>query len=288
MKQINTIPVRKILTAPTLWSGEAFSIRKLQNILNGEPVIHDLHRHDFFFILAVMNGAGVHEIDFKPYQVTDNSVFILRPGQVHRLELSGASNGFLLEFDPLFYQAKDIRAVQRWKKASVKNLCVSSKEQYTKLHMLLENIFIEQLDRQDGFVEAIVANLDLFFIEYVRLQRHPAIQDIDSGYAQDKFDELIALLETSIKDLKHVSQYANLLSLSNYQLNAITKTAVGKTVSDLIDEQIILESKRYLLATANQVKEVADSLGYDDPSYFVRFFKKHTGYTPDAFRKSFK
>lgn len=56
----------------------------------------------------------------------------------------------------------------------------------------------------------------------------------------------------------------------------------------MINEQIVLEAKRYLLATPNQVKEVANHLGYEDVSYFVRFFKKHTGHTPEAFRKNFK
>jgi AraC-like DNA-binding protein len=88
--------------------------------------------------------------------------------------------------------------------------------------------------------------------------------------------------------MKNVSHYADLLSLSPYQLNAITKASVGKTASDLITEQIILEAKRYLLATPNQIKDVADHLGYEDVSYFIRFFKKHTGHSPDAFRRNFK
>ena len=85
-----------------------------------------------------------------------------------------------------------------------------------------------------------------------------------------------------------MSQYADLLNLSPYQLNAITKASVGKTVAQLIDEQIILEAKRYLLATPNQVKDIAWDLGYEDVSYFIRFFKKHTGLSPDAFRKNFR
>jgi len=88
--------------------------------------------------------------------------------------------------------------------------------------------------------------------------------------------------------MKSASEYAKLLSLSSYQLNAITKGSVGKTVSDLINEQILLEAKRYLLATPNPVKDVADLLGYEDVSYFIRFFKKHTGHSPEAFRKNFK
>ena len=63
---------------------------------------------------------------------------------------------------------------------------------------------------------------------------------------------------------------------------------MGKTVSALINEQIILEAKRYLLATSGQVKDIADQLGYEDVSYFIRFFKKQTGYSPEAFRKNFK
>ena len=91
-----------------------------------------------------------------------------------------------------------------------------------------------------------------------------------------------------ITNLKQVSQYADLLNLSSYQLNSITKTTIGKAASVLINEQIILEAKRYLLATPNQVKDIADHLGFEDISYFIRFFKKHTGYSPEAFRKNSK
>jgi AraC-like DNA-binding protein len=79
-----------------------------------------------------------------------------------------------------------------------------------------------------------------------------------------------------------------MLNLSNYQLNAITKTTLGKTCSEVIDEYIILESKRNLLATSNQVTQIAFHLGYEDVSYFIRFFKKHTGYSPEAFRNNFR
>ena len=78
------------------------------------------------------------------------------------------------------------------------------------------------------------------------------------------------------------------MSLSAYQLNNITKTTLGKTASDVINDHIILEAKRYLLATSEQVNQIAYHLGYEDTSYFIRFFKKHTGKTPDAFRSNLK
>jgi AraC family transcriptional activator of pobA len=79
-----------------------------------------------------------------------------------------------------------------------------------------------------------------------------------------------------------------MLSMTPYQLNAITKGLLKKTVSELINEYIILEAKRLLVGTVNQVNQIADELGYDDPSYFIRFFKKQTGLTPEAFRQNFK
>jgi AraC family transcriptional activator of pobA len=160
---------------------------------------------------------------------------------------------------------------------------------FMKLHSILSNVFKEFATQQDGYIEAIKANLDPFFIEYVRQSHNPkTIKEAESGYIQERFEEFLHLLEVNIGSMNNVSRYADLLSLSSYQLNAITKASVGKTVSDLINEQIILEAKRLLLATPNQIKEIADYLGYEDVSYFIRFIKKHTGHSPDIFRRNFK
>ena len=277
---MKTIPVRHIAASPNLNNAGQFSIRTIEQMLNGNDLVHDLHKHNFFFILAIQQGKGMHEIDFIPHPINDHSVFILRPGQVHKLELQAASTGFLMEFDLTFYQPR---------KSSSKNYCEVEAARYQKLHTILGNISTEYATRQEGYTEAIKANLDIFFIEYIRQSRNPKdIAKPEGIYIQERFEEFCQLLEANIARLKNVSQYAELLSLSSYQLNAITKSSVGKTVSDLINEQIILEAKRHLLATSNQIKEIADHLGYEDVSYFIRFFKKHTGHSPEAFRKNFK
>lgn len=287
---MKSIPVRHITSGQTMQSSAGrFSVRDLEQVLNGRDVLHDLHRHDFYFVLAVQSGSGIHEIDFVQYPVQPNAVFILRPGQVHKLELTADTTGFLLEFDLSFYQPKNTIAEHRWKKASGKNYCEVEAVNFNKLYTHLAAIFEEYSQKQEGYYEAIKANLDLFFLEYIRQSKNPnSIAKGENGYIQERFEELVRLLETNIVSMKSVSDYANLLSLSPYQLNSIAKTSVGKTVSDLIDGQIILEAKRHLIATPVQIKEVADQLGYEDPSYFIRFFKKHTGQSPDAFRKNFK
>jgi AraC-like DNA-binding protein/mannose-6-phosphate isomerase-like protein (cupin superfamily) len=287
---MKTLPVRHIASAQTLQSIVGrFSVRDLQQVLNGKRLVHDRHRHDFYFVLAVQHGSGMHEIDFVQYPVQHNSVFIVRPGQVHQLELSADATGFLLEFDLSFYQPKNTIAEHRWKKASNKSFCELNAGEYKKLHAYLANIFDEYSLKQEGYVEAIKANLDLFFLEYIRQSRNSAaIAKSEVGYTQERFEELLRLLEANIVRMKNVSDYAEMLNLSPYQINSIAKTSVGKTMSDLINDQIILEAKRHLIATSAQVKEVADQLGYEDPSYFIRFFKKHTGQSPDTFRKNFK
>lgn len=284
------IPVKQIAPAHSEQSAAGrFSIRSLEQVMGADDMMHELHRHNFYFILAVEKGSGMHEIDFVKFKVQDHSLFILRPGQVHRLELKAGSKGYLLEFDPAFYQPKDRISDQRWKKATGKNYCEVEAARFRKLYLILAMVFGEFTAREEGYAEAIRANFDLFFIEWIRQSKEPGrTSGSENNYTQDRYEELMRLLETNIGTKKNVPDYTGLLNLSAYQLNAITKTTVGKTVSELINEQIVLEAKRYLLATSSQVKEIADQLGYEDPSYFVRFFKKQTGFSPEAFRKNFK
>lgn len=287
---MKNIPVRQIKDhAPHQAQAGKFSIRKLDDVLDGKDLVQDLHRHNFFFVLVVEKGKGKHEIDFISHTVSDNNIFILRPGQVHQLQLSVGSSGYIMAFDTSFYQSKDHVANHRLKKAVSKNFCNLELARFNKLIDLMHTVFREHTLKEDGYLDAIAAHLDLFFIEYTRQSRNPAqVPQPGGDYAQERYEQLMQLLEEKFTELKSVSDYAQLLNLSSYQLNAITKSAVGKTVSELINAQIVLESKRLLLATSNQVKDIAYELGYEDVSYFIRFFRKQTGHAPESFRQNFK
>lgn len=249
-------------------------------------MVQELHRHDFFYILALKKGMGNHEIDFTAYEVCDHSVFFIRPGQVHQLSLKAVSTGYLVAFKTDFYYSHDKGSTQLLRKASNTNAYYPDGNGFKKLLSILTQIFREYTDKQESYQEVIKANLDILFIELMRQQRKSLSQNV-IPYTQERLEEFLGLLETHIANHKQVSQYADLLNLTPYQLNAITKATLGKTCSELINEHVILESKRYLLATSNQVNQIADHLGYEDVSYFIRFFKKQTGYTPDAFRHNF-
>lgn len=280
------IPVRQI-QEPTL--ADHFSIKAIEDLLNQGEMIQELHRHDFYYLLVLKNGIGEHEIDFTVHEVGDNTLFFMRPGQVHQLNLKKGSTGYLLQFKPDFFDAQDHSAVQLLRQASRQNFCKTNTNQFEKLANILAYIFKEFTDRQERYHEVIKTGLHVFFIELLRNRQNKERPTKGlNPYAQEKLEQFIELLEVRLIIHKQVSQYAELMNMSTYQLAAITKNLLNKTPSDLINEYIILEAKRQLLATSNQVSQIAYYLGYEDVSYFIRFFKKHTGTSPEVFRQNLK
>lgn len=284
------IPIRHInitVTEPEL--SDRFNIRDIATLLSGGDMVQELHRHDFFFVLALEKGMGKHVIDFTPYPISDNSIFFMRPGQVHELTLEKGSTGYLMGFNADIYSPFEKSSNQLLRKVSSKNYFRLTPGRFEKLFSVLTYIFQEHSVKQERYKEVIKANLNIFVIELLREDQHPRSVSNDSKlYTQERLEELLQLLESHITKNKQVAYYAEMMHLTPYQLNAITKTTLGKTCSQLINEYIILETKRNLLATSNQVNQIADHLGYEDVSYFIRFFKKYTGYSPEAFRHNFR
>ena len=284
---MKNIPIRRIKAVqkePDF--SESFSIRDVRALLDEKDMVQELHRHDFFFVLTLKKGAGSHEIDFIPYEVCGHSVVFMRPGQVHQLTLRAGSIGYLMAFKTGVYYPNDKGSKQLLRKASSMNHYLFTGSGFKKILSILTDIFQEYRDKKEGYQKVIKANLDIFLTELVRQHNKSSTGNINT-YAQERLEEFLELLETDISNHKQVSAYAGMLSLSPYQLNAITKAMLGKTCSKLINEYLILESKRQLLATSNQVSQIAYHLGYEDVSYFIRFFKKHTGHSPEAFRHHF-
>lgn len=281
----NHIPIRHFSdpSAGSVFS-ENFSIRKLQEILQDQNMVQDFHRHDFFYLLALQTGSGTHEIDFIPYLISDYALFIVRPGQVHALTLNSGTGGYLVQFSSGYINAHTDALKQLSAQASRINHYHLQPEQGKQIIQLLDHTHQESKTKKANFELVIRANLGILL---VTLLRQNETNQGYGHYTQERLEKFLDLLENNICSHKQVSQYAGLLNISAYQLNAITKNLLGKTSSALINEQLVLEAKRCLLATANQINQTAYYLGFDDVSYFIRFFKKHTGYTPEAFRQNF-
>ncbi len=287
---MKTIPIRSIQPRePKVELFDSFKIRSIGDVLDGKDLNQDLHRHDFYFILAVRKGKGTHTIDFVEYPVTDHSIFFMRPGQVHSIHLKAGTQGYLLEFNKSFSFLASKSGTELLRKAATKNCCKLSATGNGSLDAILQTMLEEYHAKKEGFEAVIKANFEIFLIQFLRHRQQgespPANPD---HYKQDKLEKFLHLLEVNVGTKKQASAYADMLSLSPFQLNSITKSLLGKTAAELIEDQLLLEARRYLLATPNQVNQIASHLGFEDVSYFIRFFKKLTGHTPEGFHKNFQ
>jgi AraC family transcriptional regulator, transcriptional activator of pobA len=68
-------------------------------------------------------------------------------------------------------------------------------------------------------------------------------------------------------------------------LNQATTKVLGKSPKEIIDNRILLEAKRLLAHTNENVKEIAYTLGFEEPTNFIKYFKKHSTFTPTEFRE---
>lgn len=93
-----------------------------------------------------------------------------------------------------------------------------------------------------------------------------------------------ALVDRHFRRRLPVAYYAARLGTSQTHLNRICRAAFQDSALGVIDRRVVLEATRALTFTMVSVKEIAASLGFDDPAYFSRFFTKHVGVSPTRFR----
>lgn len=286
---MENIPIRNIKGQSEPQFSGSYSIRNIAPLLVENDMVQELHRHDFFYLLLIKKGRGTHEIDFTKYEITDYSVFMMRPGQVHQLNLKAGSTGYLIQFKTDFLYSHNNASQNHLTKLIQFNFYQFEEQGFNKIDSILTEALNEYTAQEKGYQEVLKANLSILLIELLRKRQFKVLPASPANtYSQEKLEHFLELVESNISTHKQVSQYSALLHLSSYQLSAITKSLLNKTPSEILNDYIILEAKRQLLATSNQVSQIAYNLGYDDASYFIRFFKKHTSFSPEIFRQNSK
>lgn len=282
------IPVRKLkhqATEPLL--SRDFDIRDLSTVMGKKAMVQELHRHDYFFLLVIHKGKGKHEIDFQPFDVQGPCVFFMRPGQVHQLQLHVGCQGYVLEFKPGFYRQSDKLTSMQWRSLHTYSLYTFTPKSFSRIWQTVCTLYEEHTSRNEGYIEMVKSYLDILFLLLYRHHTISAGPPTTISHVHDQVNRFLELIDTHMATHKQVAEYAGMMNLSVYQLNALTKKSLGKSASEIIIEHTLLEARRYLLATTNQVSQIAYQLGYEDVSYFIRFFKKYMSVTPEAYRKQF-
>ena len=111
--------------------------------------------------------------------------------------------------------------------------------------------------------------------------------DLVSSYQSVLLDNFQTLIEQNFKSKKLPKEYAELLYITPNHLNALCKDKLGISAGELIRSRVVLEAKRLLVNKEISVTEIAYLLNFQDASYFVKFFKKYTEFTPEQFRKQY-
>lgn len=264
-----------------------FHLAPLQNLMSTLPYPH---RHDFFHIVWVERGSGHHIIDEVRYDVRPGTLFFMAPGQVHDFVLSSDAEGFTINFSAEFFalqlQNKNVLAqIPIYDCERPVHVLYTHGAQSDDIGRTITAICNEYEEDQFRSQDMIRSFL---FVLLVKASRLLALQEtaVDAGNrAQLLFRRFKALLEEHFVDAQEPAEYARLLRTTQRALNDAARRCAGSTTAQLIRDRIILEAKRLLAHSGAQVAQVGAQLGFEDPAYFSRCFKKHTGHTPIEFRQ---
>ena len=241
---------------------------------------HGVHRHDFYEVLWFdkVKHRQEHYIDFIKYPIVNNQIFLLLPDQVHSMEKKDKS-GILLALSKEFFERLIARDIFKLFCHSTNFSVVIPDEQLNLFQTIMTLIETEhKTENRPAILEAYLRG---WFLHCIALQRgNPGDKKPDL-----RLQSLIDSVETNFKRERRAGFYAHELSLSAKRLNELTKESYGKTINQIINDRLILEAKREISCCEKPIKEISYELGFSEPSYFTRFFGKHTGYSPEDFRK---
>ena len=246
-----------------------------------------IHRDEYFMFMFCETASAVFTIDFETIHWQGETVFYVRPGQIHFASSLQEIRGWSLAIDPVLVQKeyKEIFEEQlNTQKPITLNPLISNRMRDTArlLYSIIQS-------KPTTFGNNMVLNLANLFIGIIAEQY---AQHSDGSSPSQNRSILIAhqfkkQLMDNFKTTKKPSEYAKLLNYSLSHLNESVKSATGFSVSRCIQQQVILEAKRLLYYTNLDIKEIAYKLGYEDHAYFSRLFSKNVGMSPNTFRQKF-
>lgn len=135
--------------------------------------------------------------------------------------------------------------------------------------------------------QLVLCQLKAFFIGFHEyLQRNPQYRpdEVKSYRVRELFNRFMMLLERDYKISRDVNYYAAQMNISSKYLTNIVSQVTGHTPKTIIDQYVILQLKMHLKRTTQSIKEMAWEFHFADVSFFCRYFKKHTGLTPQQIR----
>jgi AraC family transcriptional activator of pobA len=261
-------------------------VNTFKDHLKDHSFIEKPHRHNFYLLVLFTKGSGIHEIDFDRYEIRPGSLFVLQPGQIHNWQLSADSDGYIVFYSQQIYNLHfGNRKIEDYPfYRSVRN----NPEIVFENHELDSILPFFELMTSSNQHEASIM-LNLLDCIHIKISKKYTAENRHSTHSYNhKIQQFELILEQFYKTEKSPSFYASKMNMTLKHLNRICKNILDKTVTELITNRVILESKRLLINPKKSINQVADDLGFKNYSYFTKLFKKNADMTPSEFRTSLK
>ena len=241
------------------------------------------HRKAHYFFLFMLDGEARHSVDLQQFDITNNELLFILPYQIHQLpESKHGTDYFKLGFDesclallPRQYPFL-VNPLNNQKIA----FTPATAERLRSIFAILRTL----LSVQDTDTELLLAHLNSLMTEinaaYFSNNKNPAD---DSLATYIRFKMFVENNLTNHPTIKHIAEQ---LALNTNSLYNIVSHYSGLSPKEYITNRLILEARRRLYyAESHSIKELAYDLGFNDPEYFSRLFKKVTGSTIGVFIK---
>lgn len=263
-----------------------FKIQTLDSAADFEKV----SKYNCFGVILILNGQGTLTADVSSSPFSVRSLITLSLYQPFSIHTEGAFRAMMINFNAEFFCLHKHRNEVSCNGVLFNNIYESpvlpllESEAHT-IQNIFEGIRSEmgRADKPDP--EVVISYLKILLIDASRFKVEK--RSAESG-VKSKDPEILIKLRSAIEQYfrsKHSpAEYADLLSITPSALNRVSKTHFNKTLSALIAERLITESKRELYLTAKPVKQIAYELGFSDEFYFSRYFKNNVGISPQYFR----
>lgn len=251
------------------------------------------HRTNFYHIFILENCQPTHFADFKPIKIEPYSLLFIDKDRVHHFDQLLNYQGQLLVFtEDFFYTTKHdtkfLRSSILFNDLADKPAIKLNKSDFEKYINICNNIAEELSHPTDNSKPILLKNLlHNFLLHAEREKRKQGFTEFKKGADLDYTLLFRDLLEVNYTKLKSVNDYAQLIFISEKRLGQATTKILDKSPKEVINDRILLEARRLLVHTNLSIKEIGQELGFEDPAYFVRYFKKNTETTPVEFRETY-
>ena len=244
---------------------------------------HGLHQ-----ILWVASGPAEIALDDVREGCVGPVAIVIPPGVVHAFRFSRDTDGQVLTFNPSAMIEGDLPATGQALRelfAGPRVLHFETSAATTRRIGMLFADLGEEFASADGAGSPV--SLWLARAVIWRLAQHGAMQARSArGGGHALFTRFMVMVEAHHREHWPIARYAAELGLSPERLNRLTRAETGKAALDLVHARLAREACRRLTYIAAPISKLAFELGFEDPAYFCRFFKRRTGQSPRDYRRS--